>query len=129
MLPSLGFAEILVIALLAIIVVGPKDLPRMMRAVGGFLRKIRMMGNEFKQAFEDMDQDGELAELRKELSEIKKMGNLDDLSDRAFNDEMRRLDEDLRSGVSGVHPRTNAPDTKADKPSKPSSDSAESGDG
>jgi len=46
MLPQLGFAEIIVLALLAIIVVGPKDLPKLMRSFGNFMSKIRGLENQ-----------------------------------------------------------------------------------
>jgi Sec-independent protein translocase protein TatA len=45
MIPQIGFAEMIVLALLAIIVVGPKDLPKLMRTLGAGMAKIRMMAN------------------------------------------------------------------------------------
>jgi len=45
MIPQFGFAEMIVLALLAIIVVGPKDLPKLMRTMGQFMAKVRAMGD------------------------------------------------------------------------------------
>lgn len=109
MLPSLGMFEMIVIGLIAIIVVGPKDLPVMMRKVGQFVRKIRELGNEFKSAFDDIGRETELSELRKEINDLKSLGKIGDYSDRAFEDEMRRLDSDIRADVKGEHPRVDTP--------------------
>lgn len=105
MIPQIGFAEMMVLALLAIIVVGPKDLPKLMRSVGGFMAKIRAMGQEFKDAFDDMGAEEEMAELRREIDDLKKMGKLSNLSDEAFAEDMRALDNDLRDGTDLSSPK------------------------
>lgn len=99
MIPQIGFAEMLVIAILALVVVGPKDLPAMMRKAGQLIAKIKSLGQEFKSAFEQISEDDELAELRQEIDELKAMGQLSNLSDEAFEEDMRALDNDLRDGV------------------------------
>jgi len=104
MLPSIGFPEMIVIVLLAIIVVGPKDLPRLMRTLGQWMARIRAMGNEFKTAFDDMDAESEVAAIRKEIEEMKSLGKLD--SD--LENEMRALDTDLRKGTDMSSPRKSA---------------------
>lgn len=105
MIPQIGFAEMLVLALLAIIVVGPKDLPKLMRSLGGFMSRIRAMGQEFKDAFDDMGADAEMAELRREIDELKSMGKLSNLSDEAFDEDMRALDRELRDGTDLSSPK------------------------
>ena len=98
MLPQLGFAEIIVLALLAIIVVGPKDLPKLMRQMGQFMAKVRGLGQEFKSAFEEMGAEEEIAEMRKEIAELKKMGSMGDLK-ADLETEMRALDNDIRDAT------------------------------
>jgi len=105
MIPQLGFAEMLVLVLLAIIVVGPKDLPKLMRSVGQFMAKIRAMGQEFKDAFDDMGAEEEMAELRREIEELKGMGKLSNLSDEAFEEDMRALDEEIRDSTERDNPK------------------------
>ena len=63
MLPGIGFSEILLLGLAALIIVGPKDLPMMMRRVGQFVGKGRAMAREFQAAFEDIARQSELDEL------------------------------------------------------------------
>ena len=94
MIPQFGFAEIVVLALLAIIVVGPKDLPKLMRSIGKFMAKVRAMGQEFKDAFDDMGADDEIAAMRREIEELKSLGKLENLADGDIADEMRGLDND-----------------------------------
>ncbi len=119
MIPQVGFAEMLVLALLAIIVVGPKDLPKMMRAFGGFMSHLRSMAQEFKTAFEEMGAAQEMAELRKEIEELKQMGQLSNLSDAAFEEDMRALDQDLRTGTELDNPKAQN-NTKIQPPKPPS---------
>lgn len=120
MIPQIGFAEMLLIAILALIVVGPKDLPVMMRQAGNFFGKIKLMGQEFKDAFNQIGADDEMAELRREIDELKSLGKMSNLSDEAFEEDMRTLDRDLKDGA----------DLTKKSPKKPVSKSeAESDDG
>jgi len=121
MLPSIGFPEMLVIVLLAIIFVGPKDLPQLMRTIGQWMARIKSMGNEFKSAFDDMDVDNEVAAIRREIEEMKSLGKLDP----ELEGEMRALDkdirEDIREGTDMSSPRRADPKPKP-KDDAPSSD-------
>lgn len=111
MLPSIGFPEMLVIMVLAIIFVGPKDLPKLMRTIGQWMARIRAMGNEFKSAFDDMDVDNEVAAIRREIEEMKSLGNLDS----EIDGEMRALDDDIRKGTDMSSPHK--AESKTDAPS------------
>lgn len=105
MIPQFGFAEIVVLALLAIIVVGPKDLPKLMRTLGGFMAKIRAMGQEFKDAFADMDAEDEIAQMRKEIEELRNLGKLENLVGDDVTNEMRELDSELREATDMSSPK------------------------
>lgn len=107
MIPQFGFMEMIVLALLAIIVVGPKDLPKLMRTMGQFMAKMKAMGQEFKDAFEDMGADEEIAAMRREIEELKSLGKLENLTDGNLADEMRALDSDIRSATDMSSPKSN----------------------
>ena len=98
MIPGFGFGEVVVIALLAIIVVGPKDLPKVMRTLGGLMARIRAMGQEFKDAFNDMDLDDEVRQLRAEIAQMKSGGFLDD-DLREEVDALNDMATDLRDAT------------------------------
>ncbi|MCC6921118.1 MAG: twin-arginine translocase subunit TatB [Alphaproteobacteria bacterium] len=67
---DLGWSEILVIAVVAILVVGPNDLPRMMRTIGEWVGKMRRMAQHFQAGVDEMIRQSELEDLRKDLKTI-----------------------------------------------------------
>ena len=93
----------MVLALLAIIVVGPKDLPVLMRKMGQIMAKVRGMGQEFKDAFADMEAETEMAELRKEIQALKDMGKL---TDSDLSNEMREIDTAVRDAADHSNPKS-----------------------
>ncbi len=66
---DIGWYEIFVIAVITVIVVGPKELPRVLRAVTQITRKIRAMANEFQSGIDDIAREAELDELKKSIEE------------------------------------------------------------
>lgn len=86
----------IVLALIVIVFVGPEDLPKLMKSIGQFMAKLRGLAAEFKSAFDEMGRETEMAELRKEIEELKNMGKLSNLADSEIESEMRELDADLR---------------------------------
>ncbi|MDO9127458.1 Sec-independent protein translocase protein TatB [Parvibaculum sp.] len=68
---DIGWSELLALAAIAIIFVGPKDLPRMMRTIGQYVAKARAMAREFQTSFEDLARETELEELRKEVTGLR----------------------------------------------------------
>jgi len=75
MFPEVGAAELLVIAAIALIVVGPKDLPVLMRKVGRFLAQMRSMAAEFRASFDELARQSELEELRREVEAMRAAAN------------------------------------------------------
>ena len=61
---DIGWSELLVIAVVAIIVVGPKELPRLMRTFGHYAGKVRHMAADFQRQFEEAVRDSEIDEVR-----------------------------------------------------------------
>lgn len=79
MIPQIGFSEMLLLGILALVVLGPKDLPLMMRKFGRITGKLRMMAFEFQQSFDELGRQAELDELRKEVEALKKDSGIDDI--------------------------------------------------
>jgi len=71
---DLGWQEFLLIAVLAVIVVGPKDLPRVVRQVSQWVRKARSMAREFQSSLEEVAREAELDDVRREVQSISKDG-------------------------------------------------------
>src|ERR1700712_5293179 len=76
-----SWQHIIILLVVALVVVGPKDLPRMMHMAGKWAGKARAMAAEFKKSFDDMARQQELDELRKELESLRANQHLNDLND------------------------------------------------
>jgi sec-independent protein translocase protein TatB len=71
MLPEAGATELIFLAIVALIVVGPKDLPVLLRKVGQFTAKMRGLAAEFRSSFDELARQSELDELRKEVDALR----------------------------------------------------------
>jgi len=76
---DLSWSHILIVLIVALVVVGPKDLPRLMRMVGGWVAKARGMANEFRRSFDEMAKQTELDELRAEIDALRRERPLADV--------------------------------------------------
>lgn len=71
MFPEGRILEFLILGIVALIVVGPKDLPVLMRKVGRFMAHMRGMAAEFRASFDEMARQSELDELRREVEALR----------------------------------------------------------
>lgn len=71
MIPEAGAFELVFLAAVALIVVGPKDLPILLRKVGEFTRKMRGLADDFRHSFDEMARQSELDELRREVDALR----------------------------------------------------------
>lgn len=94
---EVGWSELLVIAIILIVVVGPKDLPGMMRTFGRMMGRVRTMANEFRSQFDEAMREAELDDVRKGLSEVNKYNPASSLRD-AIN-PIRQLGQDIKSDL------------------------------
>ncbi|MGH7096741.1 MAG: Sec-independent protein translocase protein TatB [Stellaceae bacterium] len=67
MLFDFGWSEILLIGVVALIVIGPKDLPKALRVAGYWMRKARALSQEFSNSINEVMREAELDEVRQEL--------------------------------------------------------------
>ena len=103
--PGIGGFEILVIGLVALLVVGPKDLPMLMRKVGQFVAKARGMANEFRASFDEMARQSELDDLRKEVEALRSGQGMHPLgadAEAAFKDIRKDLEPPLDTPASAA---------------------------
>jgi sec-independent protein translocase protein TatB len=80
---GVGYSEIFLIAVVAIIVIGPKDLPRVLRAFGKTIGKMRSMAREFQGHLDSAMKDAGLDDVKKEFEALKTVGNIDPKSAKA----------------------------------------------
>jgi sec-independent protein translocase protein TatB len=116
---EIGYSEILVIAIVLIVVVGPKDLPKMLRAFGKTMTKFRQMSGDFQRQFNDALKEAELDEVRKTIADVRKLDPRQQVRD-VFNplrDAGNALKADLNKTVQApVAPAVVATAAVADKP-------------
>ena len=67
---DIGWSELVVIAVVALIAIGPKELPGVLRMVGQYMRKIRGMATEFQGQFQEAMREAEMADLKKHVDEM-----------------------------------------------------------
>ena len=73
---DIGMWELLVIGVVALLVVGPKDLPKLMRQVAQWMRAARRMASEFQRHVDEVMRESELEELRREVNSLRNPANL-----------------------------------------------------
>ncbi|MTH97252.1 Sec-independent protein translocase protein TatB [Roseibium sp. RKSG952] len=89
---DIGWTELLVVACIAIIVVGPKDLPKMLRSLGQTIGQMRRMSREFQstlnEALREAEKQADIADMKKQVEEA---GNFNPLGDLK-----KSIEEDYR---------------------------------
>jgi sec-independent protein translocase protein TatB len=68
---DLSWSHILIVLVVALVVVGPKDLPRLMHMLGRWMAKARAMADQFRKSFDEMSRQADLDELRKEIAALR----------------------------------------------------------
>lgn len=97
--PGIGGMEYVLIAIVALLVLGPERLPVMLRKIGRWVGKARGMANDFRASFDEMARQSELDELRKEVEALRQgqmvpLGAEADAAFKDIRDEMNKpLDE------------------------------------
>lgn len=99
---DIGWPELLIVAVLTIIVVGPKDLPRVLRTIFHWVRKARAMAREFQDGVDDMVRDAKLDDFKKEFESVSDLDlnselekHLDPDGDLAREMDLSKVEEDL----------------------------------
>jgi sec-independent protein translocase protein TatB len=73
---DIGWSELLVVGALALIVVGPKDLPRMLRTFGKYTAQARGMARDFQRSMEDAAREADLTEMKELRDTARQLGDL-----------------------------------------------------
>lgn len=110
MLPSLGFNEIIILGILALVVVGPKDLPLLFRKLGKWTAKLRGMAQEFRTGFDELARQAELDELKREVDALRRTTSLQEIKTE-LTKPLPTLED--YAGVSSPPKQLEAPTTTA----------------
>ncbi len=100
-----GWQEFMVIAFVLVLVVGPKDLPRVLRAFTKFTSQARKMSSDFTKSLQEMSKDDELKEIKNVLQDAK-AGNFDEISDLLedpVSQNVKTMGEELETDLKQVY--------------------------
>src|SRR6266852_3314951 len=99
---DIGWGELVIIGIVALIAIGPKELPTVLRTLGHWMGKIRRMANEFQGQFQEALREAELTDLKKHAEDIgASVSNFDPLADTQkemakafeFDDPLKDIDK------------------------------------
>lgn len=108
---DIGWTEMLVIAIVMIVVVGPKDLPKMLRTFGKTTAKLRAMAGDFQKQFNEALKEAELDDVKKSVDTLRSLNPANEI--RKQLNPFEKAAADVRAGLD-----------KAMKPSTPASTAA-----
>jgi sec-independent protein translocase protein TatB len=113
---DIGWQELFIVAAIAIVVVGPRDLPRVLKTVMSMVRKARGMAREFQSGIDDVVREVELDDLRKEANSMANMDLEDevksaldptgDLEKDMNMDEVQKTIQETAEQMKGTPART-----------------------
>src|ERR1700722_18062882 len=117
MFPEGRLLDFVIVGAVALIVVGPKDLPLLMRKVGQFMARVRGMAAEFRASFDELARQSELEALRKEVDALRVARPMDYAMGQAgvhealadTHAEVGGAHEDLRAAMSAADASAPAP--------------------
>jgi len=97
---EIGWSELLLIGIVALIAIGPKELPTVLRTLGQWMSKLRRMASEFQSQFQEAMREAEMADLKKQVDEMtsqaQSYANFDPVS------EVRRELESTQQQIEGA---------------------------
>ena len=98
---GLGMTEMIVIGGIALLVVGPKDLPKVFKGIAAVMKQIRKLTREFQGVVNDMIRESDLDDLRKEAQDLRK--SIDPTSE--IREAMQEVEDDVRETSKSVNPK------------------------
>ncbi|MFG1398476.1 Sec-independent protein translocase protein TatB [Roseixanthobacter pseudopolyaromaticivorans] len=98
---DIGWSELMLIGVVALIVIGPKELPSVLRTVGRTVTKLRRMAGEFQGQFQDALREADLSDMRSEIGNITESAKSSFPGSEVF-DPLRSIREEIRSTVEGT---------------------------
>jgi sec-independent protein translocase protein TatB len=117
---DIGWSELLVIAVVALVVIGPKELPATLRTIGKMTARARKMAGEFRSQFDEAMREAELDDVRQTISDAQKLNPVNSL--REAMNPLRQMGNDIKADLqrSTTSDKPDATSTPAEPVSEPS---------
>ena len=103
-----GWQEFLVVAFVLVLVVGPKDLPKVLRAFTKFTSQARRMSSEFSRSLQEMSDDEDLKDVKKVLQDAKSVDfeEITEMFDDSMTKDMKSVGKELETDLKQVYDKT-----------------------
>jgi sec-independent protein translocase protein TatB len=109
---DISWTEFLLIGVVALIVIGPKELPAVLRTVGQWTRKVRTMAADFQGQFQEAMREAEMADLKKQVDDLAHdVRNYDPLKD--VRADVEAAGKDIQASLEQKPQETSPPETAA----------------
>ncbi len=103
---DIGWGELLLIGIVALIAIGPKELPTVLRTLGQWMGKLRRMASEFQNQFQEAMREAEMADLKKEVDEMtsqaQSYANFDPVGD--VRRELESTQQEIEGALTAAPP-------------------------
>jgi sec-independent protein translocase protein TatB len=124
---EIGWSELLLIGIVALIAIGPKELPTVLRTLGQWMSKLRRMASEFQSQFQEAMREAEMADLKKQVDEMtsqaQSYANFDPVSE--VRRELESTQQQIESAmVNPTDAATPSPSVAAEPDTSPATDTA-----
>ena len=118
---DLGMSELLIIGIVALIVIGPRDLPELFRSLGRFTAKLRSMAREFSRAMEAAADEAGAKDVRDVANDLRKVTSPKAMGVDALRDAASSFEkwDPMKGAQSGPKPAPKATETPASPPATP----------
>lgn len=97
---DIGWPELLIVAIVLVVIVGPKDLPRMLRTFGKTTNKLRSMAGDFRRQFDDALKEAELDDVKSVVSDVRKLDPTAEIKKQL--NPMKKMGEDIQAGLDAA---------------------------
>ena len=96
-------SKLLLLGIIALLVVGPKELPGLLRTIGKYVGMIKRQAAEFRSQFDDAMRESEIADLKKQVEDIgKEASGAIKEAETAFQQEMSRVETETQAAIDSV---------------------------
>ena len=118
---DIGWGELLVIGIVALVAIGPKELPGALRTLGQWMGKLRRMASEFQNQFQEAMREAEMADLKKQVDDLTSQAqsytNFDPIGD--VRKEFESAQQQIEGAITATPPADAASTPAATEPAAP----------
>jgi sec-independent protein translocase protein TatB len=105
-------SKLLLLGIIALLVVGPRELPGLLRTVGKYVGMIKRQAAEFRAQFDEAMRESEIADLKKQVEDIgREASGAMKEAETAFQEEMSRVEAETRSAIDSIEAKAPDPAT------------------